>query len=80
MLLTCGEQMSVALMAMALQSMGIPAISLNAWQVAMHTNSSYGNARLKKIDSERITAELEGEKWLLSQAFRELINMMTTPH
>ena len=62
MLLTCGEQMSVALMAMALQSMGIPAISLNAWQVAMHTNSSYGNARLKKIDSERITAELEGGK------------------
>ncbi|HIQ99830.1 MAG TPA: aspartate kinase [Candidatus Scybalocola faecavium] len=70
MLLTCGEQMSVALMAMALQSMGIPAISLNAWQVAMHTNSSYGNARLKKIDSERITAELEGGKVVVVTGFQ----------
>src|SRR5699024_9438916 len=49
MLLTTGEQTSVALMAIALDSMGIPAISLNAFQVAMNTTSVYGNARLKKI-------------------------------
>ncbi len=70
MLLTCGEQISTALMAMALQSMGIPAISLNAWQVAMHTNSSYGNARLKKIDTERIMAELEGGKVVVVTGFQ----------
>ena len=70
MLLTCGEQISVALMAMALQSMGIPAISLNAWQVAMHTNSSYGDARLKKIDAERISAELEAGKVVVVTGFQ----------
>ena len=53
MLLTCGEQMSVSLMAMALHRMGIPAVSLNAWQVAMHTSSAYSNARLKRIDCDQ---------------------------
>lgn len=48
MLLTTGEQVSVALMAMALDVLGIPAVSLNAFQVAMHTTSVYGNARLKE--------------------------------
>lgn len=52
MLLTTGEQTSVALMAMAMQSLNVPAISLNAFQVAMHTTSVAGNARLKKIDTE----------------------------
>lgn len=70
MLLTCGEQISVALMAMALQSLGVPAVSLNAWQVAMHTNSSYGNARLKKIDSERVRAELESGKVVVITGFQ----------
>ena len=62
MLLTTGEQTSVALMAMAMQSLNVPAISLNAFQVAMHTTSVAGNARLKKIDTERIQHELEQRK------------------
>ena len=70
MLLTCGEQISVSLMAMALQSMGVPAVSLNAWQVAMHTSSAYGNARLKKIDTERIRAELEAGKVVVITGFQ----------
>ncbi len=70
MLLTCGEQMSVSLMAMALQSMGIPAVSLNAWQVAMHTTSAYSNARLKRIDSDRINAELEHRKIVVITGFQ----------
>ena len=48
MLFTIVEQQSVALMAMALDAIGIPAVSLNAFQVAMHTTKIYGNARLKK--------------------------------
>ena len=44
MLLTTGEQTSVALMAMAMDSLGVPAVSLNAFQVAMHTTEDYGNA------------------------------------
>ncbi|ONI48407.1 aspartate kinase [Candidatus Epulonipiscioides saccharophilum] len=58
MLLTTGEQQSVALMAIALESIGIPAISLNAAQVKMHTSRDYGVARLNKIDTDRIESEL----------------------
>ena len=52
MLFTIGEQMSVSLMAMAMAQLGVRAVSLNAFQVPMHTTSSYGNARLKNIDTE----------------------------
>ena len=45
MLLTTGEQISVALMAMAMDSLGVPAISLNAFQVQMHTTTNYSNSR-----------------------------------
>lgn len=70
MLLTIGEQESVALMAMALNSMGIPAISLNAFQVAMHTTSAYGNARFKKVDTERIRHELDAKKMVIVTGFQ----------
>ncbi len=70
MLLACGEQTSVALMAMALSSMGIPAISLNAFQVAMHTSSKYSNARFKRIDTERISNELEAKKVVIVTGFQ----------
>ena len=62
MLMTTGEQTSVALMAIALDSLGIPAISLNAFQVRMETTSVYGNARLKRIDKDRIRHELASRK------------------
>ena len=70
MLLTVGEQTSVALMAMAMANLGIPAISLNAFQVAMHTTSNYGNSRLKRIDTERITHELESRKIVIVTGFQ----------
>lgn len=70
MLFTIGEQMSVALMAMAMNKLGAPAISLNAFQVAMHSTSVYGNARLKRIDSERIRHELEQRKIVIVTGFQ----------
>ncbi len=70
MLFTIGEQMSVALMAMAMNKLGVPAVSLNAFQVAMHTTSVYGNARLKRIDSERIRHELEQRKIVIVTGFQ----------
>ena len=70
MLLTVGEQTSVALMAMAMANLGVPAISLNAFQVAMHTTSNYGNARLKRIDTERISHELESRKIVIITGFQ----------
>ncbi|MCR5006699.1 MAG: aspartate kinase [Clostridiales bacterium] len=59
MLITTGEQQSVALMALALQEMGYKAVSLNAFQIAMNTTRVYGNARLKNINTERLKMELE---------------------
>ena len=70
MLLTCGEQISVALMAMALESLGIPSISLNAWQVPMYTTSTYGSAHLKRISTDRINAELESRKIVVITGFQ----------
>jgi len=70
MLLTTGEQISVALMAMAIDSLGVPAISLNAFQVAMHTTSVYSNARLKRIDTERIRNELANKRIVIVTGFQ----------
>lgn len=70
MLLTTGEQVSVALMAMALDAMGIPAVSLNAYQVAMHTTSVYSNARIKRIDTDRIRNELENRRVVIVTGFQ----------
>ena len=70
MILTTGEQQSVALMAMAMASLGVPAVSLNAYQVAMHTTSTYSNARLKRIDTERIRNELEQHKIVIVTGFQ----------
>ena len=70
MLFTTGEQTSVALMSMAMASLGVPAVSLNAFQVQMHTTSVYGNARLKRIDSERILNELEQRKIVIITGFQ----------
>lgn len=70
MLFTIGEQMSVALMAMAMNKLGVPAVSLNAFQVTMHTTSSHGNARLKRIDTERIRRELEARRIVIVTGFQ----------
>ena len=70
MLLTTGEQVSVALMAMALQSMDVPAISMNAFQVMMSGTSRYSNARFKRIATERIENELEAKKIVIVTGFQ----------
>jgi len=70
MLMTTGEQVSVAMMGMAMDAMGVRAVSLNAYQIAMHTTSTYGNARLKRIDRERILHELEDRKIVIVTGFQ----------
>ena len=70
MLLTTGEQVSVSLMAMAMQALGVPAISLNGFQVKMNCTSRYGNARFKRIDTERIENELEAKKIVIVTGFQ----------
>ena len=59
MLLSTGEQISCSLCAMAIETMGYPVISLTGWQAGVRTNSAYGDARIKRIETERILAELD---------------------
>ena len=70
MLFTIGEQMSVALMSMAIDSLGVRCVSLNAFQVKMHTTKTHGNARLKRIDTERIKQELDDRKIVIVTGFQ----------
>ncbi|MEY8431062.1 aspartate kinase [Lachnospiraceae bacterium 48-42] len=70
MLLTTGEQVSVALMAMAVQSLDVPAVSLNAFQVMMYSTSRYGNARFKRVDTKRILHELDSRKIVIVTGFQ----------
>ena len=70
MLVTTGEQVSVAMMAMAFDTMDIPAVSLNAFQVRMHTTRVHGNARLKRIDTDRIMHELEHRRIVIVTGFQ----------
>ena len=56
--LATGEQMSAGLMAMAIGALGCPAVSLTGWQAGIHTDGVHGNARITKIEAERIRKEL----------------------
>ena len=58
MLLSAGEQISIALLAMAIEKLGCPATSLLGWQAGFHTDSHHGIARIKKVNSERIRNEI----------------------
>jgi len=70
MLLSTGEQISISLMAMCLENMGIPAVSLTGWQIGMKTNSDYGDARIKSVSAERIKKELGRGKVVLVAGFQ----------
>ncbi|MDR2571317.1 MAG: aspartate kinase [Oscillospiraceae bacterium] len=69
-LLSTGEQVSVALMAMALEKLGLPAVSLTGWQIGMNTDSDYGSARIKGVSAERLKAELDRRRIVLVAGFQ----------
>jgi len=56
--LSAGEQISAALMAMALEALGCSAVSLTGWQAGIHTDGSHGNAEIRDISCDRIRREL----------------------
>lgn len=58
-LLSTGEQISCSLCAMAIEAMGYPVVSLTGWQAGIRTNSAYSNARIDRVDTERVLAELD---------------------
>ena len=70
MLLSNGEQISISLCAMCIESMGYQAISLTGWQAGMLTDSSYSNARIKRVRTERIQKELDKRKIVLVAGFQ----------
>lgn len=70
MLLASGEQISVALLAMAIEKLGYPVISLTGWQAGFLTNSNSGNARIHKVDTERIASEIDKKKIVIVAGFQ----------
>lgn len=72
MLLTAGEQISISLLAMAIEEMGYPVISLLGWQAGFNTNSSYGSARIREVKTERLEKELDQKKIVIVAGFQGL--------
>lgn len=70
MLLSSGEQISIALLSMAIQSLGCPAISLLGWQAGFLTNSVYSAARIKTIHKDRLLTELGNKKIIVVAGFQ----------
>ena len=75
MLLSTGEQISIALLAMALDSIGTPAISLTGWQAGFRTNRASTKARITKLDTERIESELARNRVVVVAGFQGLNRM-----
>ena len=70
MLLSTGEQISVSLLAMAIETLGFPVVSLTGWQAGMLTDSSYGSARIKDINVERLRNELDKRNIVIVAGFQ----------
>lgn len=69
-LLSTGEQISASLLAMAIESMGFPVISLNGRQCGFATDSNHSNARIKKVDTERLERELDKKNIVIVTGFQ----------
>lgn len=72
MLMASGEQISISLLAMAIDALGFPAISLLGWQAGFSTNSKYSFARIKRVNPERIRAELDKKRIVIVAGFQGL--------
>ena len=72
MLLASGEQISIALLAMALQEIGVSAVSLTGWQAGFVTDRAYSKARIKRMDTERVESELERNRVVVVAGFQGL--------
>ena len=69
-LLSTGEQISMSLLAMAIEQMGYPVISLTGWQAGFLTESTHRNARIKKINTERLQNELDKKNIVIVAGFQ----------
>ena len=71
-LLSTGEQISISLLAMAIEKLGFPVISLTGRQAGFVTQTNYGNARIKSIDSHRLHRELDKHRIVVVAGFQGL--------
>lgn len=69
-LLSTGEQQAVALMAMTLEEMGLPVVSLTGRQIGVLTNTSYGMARIMRVDTQRLRLELDKRRIVIAAGFQ----------
>lgn len=69
-LLSAGEQISMALLAMAIQKLGFPVISLTGWQAGIETDINYSEARIRKVTAERIRSELDRNRIVIVAGFQ----------
>ena len=72
MLLAAGEEISIALLAMALNELGCHATSLTGWQAGFRTDRAYTKARITKLETERISSELERNRVVVVAGFQGL--------
>lgn len=72
MLLSAGEQISISLLAMAIEKLGFPVVSLLGWQAGFQTDSNYSAARIKRLDTERLKAELAKKNIVVVAGFQGL--------
>ena len=69
-LLSTGEMISMSLLAMAIQKMGYPVISLTGWQAGVETDINYSEARIRKVTAERIRSELDRNRIVIVAGFQ----------
>ena len=72
MLLAAGEEISIALLAMALNELGCHATSLTGWQAGFRTDRAYTKARITRLETERISSELERNRVVVVAGFQGL--------
>ena len=72
MLLAAGEQISISLLAMAIEKLGYPAVSLLGWQAGFETTNIHTSARIKKVDPSRIRHELDKKRIVVVAGFQGL--------
>lgn len=72
MLLSAGEQISISLLAMAIEKLGFPVVSLLGWQAGFQTNSTYSAARIKRVNTERIRTALDKKRIVVVAGFQGL--------
>lgn len=70
MLLSTGEQISISLLAMAIEKLGFPVVSMTGWQAGFRTNSTYGAARIHEIKADRIENELDKRRIVIVAGFQ----------